>query len=75
MQKLALVLLLASSVLSAKIPLRKKPLTKENVLTFRDRLSRGTANSYIDNGLGSNIPVKDYMNTQYFVDVSIGTPA
>lgn len=67
--------MLASSVLTAKIPLRKNKLTKENVLTFRDRLARGTASSYLDNGLGHNIPVKDYMNTQYFVDVSIGTPA
>jgi cathepsin D len=73
MQKLALLLLLASSALTAKIPLRKQQLTKEKVLTFRDRLSRG--GSYNDNGLGQNIPVKDYMNTQYFVDVKIGTPA
>jgi hypothetical protein len=75
MQKLALILLLASSALSAKIPLRKQQLTKENVLTYRDRLARGNSGNFIDNGLGDNVPVKDYMNTQYFVDVNIGTPA
>lgn len=76
MQKLALLLLLASSALSAKIPLRKQMLSKEKVLTFRDRLARGPATTYFDNGLvGSHVPVKDYMNTQYFVEVSVGTPA
>lgn len=73
MQKLALCLLLASSALTAKIPLRKQTLTKEKVLTFKDRLTRATV--YNDNGLGTHVPVKDYMNTQYFVDVSVGTPA
>lgn len=74
MQKLAVLLLLASSALTAKIPLRKAQLTKEKVLTMRDRLNREPLN-FNDNGLGTNVPVKDYMNTQYFVDVSIGTPA
>ncbi len=73
MQKAALLLLLASSALSANIPLKKAQLTKESVLTMRDRLNRPI--QHLDNGLGSNVPVKDYMNTQYFVDVEIGTPA
>ena len=73
--KLAVLLLLfSSSILGAKIPLRKAELTKEKVLTMRDRLNR-EAPKFLDNGLGTNIPVKDYMNTQYFVDVKIGTPS
>ena len=75
MQKLAVLLLLFSSqILGAKIPLRKVELTKEKVLTMRDRLARESQPLFLDNGLGENVPVKDYMNTQYFVDVKIGTP-
>src|SRR5574343_122112 len=74
MNKLAVLLLLATSTLGAKIPLRKTQLTKEKVLTMRDRLARESP-SFLDNGLGANVPVKDYMNTQYFVDVQVGTPA
>ena len=40
MQKAALLLLLASSALSANIPLKKAQLTKESVFTMRDRLNR-----------------------------------
>jgi hypothetical protein len=74
MQKLAVLTLLAASALTAKVPLRKVQLTKEKVLTMRDRLNRESP-TFLDNGLGSNVPVKDYMNTQYFVDVKIGTPS
>ena len=73
--KLAVLLLLfSSSIIGKNIPLRKVELTKERVLIKRDRLAR-EAPAFLDNGLGSNIPVKDYMDTQYFVDVKIGTPA
>jgi hypothetical protein len=74
MQKIALVALLATSALTARVPLRKQSLTKQNLLDYKTRLINGE-NKFLDNGLGQDIPVKDYMNTQYFVDVQVGTPA
>ncbi|CDW88152.1 cathepsin d [Stylonychia lemnae] len=74
MQKLAVLLLLASSALTAKIPLRKVQITKQKFLSAKERLNSEVP-KFLDNGLGESIPVKDYMNTQYFVDVEIGTPA
>ncbi len=39
MQKLALIALLATSALSAKIPLQKKDITKETLLSYKERAS------------------------------------
>ncbi|CDW73218.1 cathepsin d [Stylonychia lemnae] len=76
MQKLALVALLASSALTAKIPLIKKDMTKEQYFALKERIeNRSYENKFLDNGLESHIPVKDFMNTQYFVEAQIGTPA
>lgn len=75
MQKLALLALLASSTLAVKVPLIKKEMTKENYYAIKERVESGTySNKFLDTGLESHIPVKDFMNTQYFVDVEIGTP-
>lgn len=75
MNKLTLIALLATSALSAKIPLRKQAITKQAFHDYRERLVNGQEPKFLDNGLGQDIPVKDYMNTQYFVDVQLGTPA
>jgi hypothetical protein len=76
MRKVALVALLAYTALTAKIPLKKRTLAKEAVLTYRDRITNGVPAKFLDNGLvGAEVPVKDYMNTQYFVEVQVGTPA
>lgn len=72
MQKLALIALLAGSTIAANIPLRKKALTRASLEKARDSYKNI---KFLDNGLGADLPVKDYMNTQYFVDVQVGTPA
>lgn len=74
MQKLALIALLASSALTAKIPLKKTTLTKEAVLSYKEELATGYQPKFLDDGITSSIPMKNYMNTQYFVEVQLGTP-
>lgn len=32
-------------------------------------------NKYLNGVYGEDVPIADYMNTQYFATVSIGTPA
>jgi saccharopepsin len=52
------------------------PLTK-NTLTFEDVESQRMyyeANAE-DIMVGAKLPLKDYMNTQYFAEISVGTPA
>jgi cathepsin D len=49
-----------------KIPLKHHPLSYDRLMTFKSQL---------DQSNGETIPVKDYMNTQYFIDINIGTPA
>ncbi len=68
MNKLAIVALLVSVVFSARIPLIKKELSKDKLLKYRDQMHN-------QKFLNSDISLKDYMNTQYFAQVSIGTPA
>jgi len=72
MQKLTIVALIAGAALSANIPLKKKELTRANLEKQRAAYKNG---KFLDNGLNADLPVKDYMNTQYFVDVQVGTPA
>jgi hypothetical protein len=70
MKKVALIALLATSALTAKIPMKKRELTKEAVMSYKERISTSPKPKFLDNGLvGTEIPVKDYMNTQYFVEV------
>ena len=68
----ALALLLGSAI-GAKIPLTRRPLTMANLLHQQERI----ASKYMidDESLGSVVPITDYMNTQYFAEVSLGTPA
>lgn len=75
MQKLALLLLLASSAFSAKVPLIKKSMTKQQYYSIKSRVeSNSYQPKFLDTGLEQHVPLKDFMNTQYFVEVEIGTP-
>ncbi len=78
MAKLLLLAVLAVCVMSAVIPLTKKELTMRNYLAKKEKLATP---EFHDEVLGAMtayndplIPVKDYMDTQYFVQVEIGTP-
>ncbi len=68
MKALTLALLGVTGTMSAKIPLIKKTLTKDSVVEYKNNLK------YM-NSAGTNIPVVDYENTQYFVAIELGTPA
>lgn len=74
MNKLAVIALLFGVALCAKIPLTRKPLTL-SVLENTKRAYENLGQKFLDDGLGSDLPLKDYMNTQYFIQASIGTPA
>jgi len=61
---LTLVALLATSALSAKVPLIKKDMTKEQYFALKQRIeTRSYENKFLDTGLESHVPVKDFMNT------------
>jgi len=65
------VALLAAATQAAIVPLVHKPMTYESYMTTKakhDMLKDAPTKP-------DSIPVKDYMNTQYFMDITIGTPA
>lgn len=68
MQIQVLVALLFGAAMAAKIPLIKKTHSVSNLLEYRDKISNARF-------LNGPVPLKDYMNTQYFVEVEVGTPA
>ena len=74
MQKYAtLLMLLATSTLAAKIPLTKRPVSKAALDNLQERLDEGEWR--YQNGVNSHIKLTDYMNTQYFAEVEVGTPS
>jgi hypothetical protein len=74
MQKYVLAALLATATLGAKVPLTKRPVSLTSYSYLKEKLDTPTASN--SNSLGSSqLPLKDYMNTQYFADIEIGTPA
>jgi len=65
--------LFASCTYGARIPLSKRAISKATYMSYKESVeSRSTI---VSNGLGQVIPLKDYMNTQYFAEVQVGTPA
>jgi len=73
MQKIALIALLASAALCEKIPLSRKPLKISQLRDFKARVE-GKKFRPLQFANSDIIPIKDYMNTQYFATVRIGTP-
>lgn len=72
---ITLCALFASCALAGnRIPLTKKPLSKAAYMNFKESAESGQ-HHMVSNGLGGQIPLKDYMNTQYFAEVHVGTPA
>ena len=71
MYKLGFVATCAAVANAARIPLSHRPLTVDGVKSQKNRIY-----NYSDSFLNeADIPVKDYMNTQYFITASVGTPA
>jgi saccharopepsin len=68
-----IALLSASYAVATRIPLSKKAVSKAAFLNYKERAAEGL--TMTTNGLGAVIPLKDYMNTQYFAEVQVGTPA
>ena len=75
MYKLTVIATVALAALAERIPLRKQELTMDNLIGYKQQLLLGAPSKFLSSGLDDSVPVKDYMNTQYFVDVSVGTPA
>jgi len=74
MQKyLVIALLFASCAIGGRVPLTKKPISKATFHTYREAVAN--RKPVYSNGLDQVIPIKDYMNTQYFAEVAVGTPA
>merc|ERR1719163_1005699 len=67
---IALIGAVAATANAERIPLKHRPLTYERYMNFAETLQmNGEANG------AAEVPVKDYQNTQYFIDIDIGTPA
>lgn len=62
--------LLAGLAMADRIPIHHKPLTKQQLLAQRDFVE---ARSFA-HMTQTQWPVKDVTNTQYFIDIEIGTP-
>ena len=60
MQRLLLACFLAGAALSENIPLMKRDLTKAGL---QKQAAFYKNMKHQDNGLGQDLPVKDYMNT------------
>ena len=61
--------LLGASVEANRIPLKHNPLTIADFMEQKESLVRRAERW----SLGEKIAVKDYMNTQYFIDITIGS--
>lgn len=65
--------LVAGLATAERVNLHYNPLTKQDLLAQRDAIMM--RHQYLFNGVTNDQwPVKDYMNTQYFIDITIGTP-
>ena len=61
---------LIAAVNAGKIPLHKAELSAADI-----EAQRMFYEYHAEEILGGSLPVKDYMNTQYFVTIQVGTPA
>lgn len=52
-----------------RIPLKHIPLTYEGIMSTRAKFDMA-----LESNDGTEVPVKDYQNTQYFIEVDVGTP-
>jgi len=69
----AALLACVAAVQAKRIKLHHNPLTVENLHAQKARLE-ARAQEMMGHEASHEVPVKDHMNTQYFVNVSVGTP-
>ena len=62
--------LLGASIEASRIPLKHNPLTLNDYIQQKESWERRAAHY---SATGEHIAVKDYMNTQYFIDITIGS--
>ena len=78
MAKLLVLALLCVVALSALIPLQKKELTMRNYLGKKEKLASLEFHDEMLSAMKDEesvlVPIKDYMDTQYFVQIDIGNP-
>lgn len=74
MQKYVIAALFASCAVAGRIPLSKRPISKATFMNYKETVQTGNM-PMTSNGLGAVIPLKDYMNTQYFAEVQVGSPS
>lgn len=74
MNKAFVVALLLGIATCAKIPLQRKPLSMSNLLATKERFESQGSKKFLQGMYGEEVPIADYMNTQYFANVEIGTP-
>lgn len=78
MKIIVLICLVLSFTLAERIPLTHRTLSKSDLLTQKAYLLSEEFETKMVDSIESNdilVPVKDYSNTQYIVDVQFGTPA
>ena len=57
MNKLVALALLFGSTLAGKIPLTKRHLTMEGLMSQRDRLATVGSSKFLSDGLGEEVPI------------------
>jgi hypothetical protein len=78
MKTILILALCVALALSHRIPLKKQEVTKKELLAKKAKLASPEFLKESTKLLGSglnHIPVNDYMDTQYFAEIRIGTPA
>ena len=70
--KTTAVAALLGSATAARIPVRKEELTKEKIYGQKYSLENKARNSMYG---GEHVTITDFMNAQYFIDITVGTPA
>jgi hypothetical protein len=76
LKTILIVLLIATVSLGVSVPLVNKPLQKSSLDAQKEYLQSSEFTNKIYDAMYSNqnIPVEDFTNTQYLVEIEVGTP-
>ena len=77
MLKALTVLALTNGVLADRIPIRKRELDVDMLEKQKSNLQYifNDIDHEDDGNVGNDVGLKDYENSQYFIQVEVGTPA